>query len=166
MKYNSLIKSINTACASIMFALALNGALSVYPFLKESAWQTSLERSLYTFLLFALAEVVTDTYITLRSKGINRKWRAVGFGALVVAWIVYMVGILRLHLRLRDSWDVGALNEFLVWNWIRVAACSIRFVIVVMHEEDPRVLPAVPQAIPQAEVPDDAFVIEDDYRDV
>ena len=159
---------LNVASTSIVFTVFLNGALSVFPFL-ENNWKVSLERLFFTFILFALIEMYTDTVITYNAKkrrdAQSYRFRILGWICLLAGWISVMAGLVRVHVALVQDWSVDLKNQFLVWNWVCAFLWSIRFVVVVVDsiaEDNDLKYKPTPAEPPKIK---NVFTIDDEFDD-
>ena len=111
-----------------MFVFALHSSLSVYPFLYEDDWKTSMERTLILFSWFAMVEVVSEIVLLwyLKKMDLEKKLRIIACILLGLGWLASMVGSVRMHVQLVRNWSVEGKNEFLAWNWARVAFWGLR----------------------------------------
>ena len=150
---STLILSLNVVCTTVMFTLFLNASVVQYPTMRRNKhdWSTSLERTFFTFIIFAVCEILTDIYVVYKlrkQEEFEYYLRMSGLGILTVGWIVSVAFVIPTQLELAyDEWTVMSYNSLLTWNWFRTAVWAIRFSMVVFNvvceirEEEPIALP-------------------------
>lgn len=172
---SNLILSLNVICTSVMFTHFLNASVIQYPTMMRNKhdWSTSLERTFFTFIAFAVGEVVTDIYVVYKLR-VREEFeyylRLGGLCVLLLGWFV-SIFIIRIQLELAyDSWTVPSYNSLLTWNWLRTALWGVRFSMVVFNvvceirEEEPDI--ALPKRrqngyVSSLDQKNDVFTFED-----
>tara|TARA_Y100001958_G_C21232685_1_gene558610 strand:- start:1623 stop:2174 length:552 start_codon:yes stop_codon:yes gene_type:complete len=150
---SNLVLSLNGICTSVMFTHFLNASVIQYPTMMRNKhdWATSLERTFFTFIAFALVEMITDIYVVYKlrkEEDFEYYLRLSGLSLLTIGWLVSIAFIVPIQLELAyTTWTVLGYNTLLTWNWLRTALWGIRFSMVVFNvvceirEEEPVALP-------------------------
>ena len=165
------VKVLNLVCTCVIFVFALHDALSIFPYLEKDTWEPIIDRALIIFVWFALGEAVSEGILYCRLKEINleKKLRMSASLLLLLGWLATMAGSIRVGVELSRNWNVDNKNEFLAWNWARVAFWGLRLGIVVpltfWVEKDYVKIKQEPVPPYDLSKDDNAFTIEDEFDD-
>lgn len=165
------VKVLNLVCTCVLFVFALHDALSIFPYLEKDSWHPSLNRAVVLFSWFAVGEAVTEGILLYRLKELTleKKLRMVASFLLLLGWVATMAGSIRVDVELSRNWSVDGKNEFLAWNWTRVAFWGLRLGIVIpltfWTEKDYVQVKQEPVPRYDASTDKNAFTIEDEFDD-